>query len=114
MGVAELLKSVDTLAKRGMNQKQMAKELGFKTTFTLNNRLVKASQITGKSVPPFKQSRRPAFKRIEYVEVKRRGMGNSFGVNIPQEPLTRAGFDVGNKLTVRATRGRIVVTRNAE
>lgn len=107
MEAAELLKRVDTLAKQGVNQKQMAKELWFKTTFTMNNHLVRASQITGKSVPAFKQSQRPALKRIEDVEVKRRGMGNSFGVNITQEPLTRAGFDVGNQLTVKISKNLI-------
>ena len=40
----QLLKEVENLAAEGNNQKQIAKTLGFKTTFTLNNRLVKASQ----------------------------------------------------------------------
>ena len=50
-----LLKEVENLAAEGNNQKQIAKTLGFKTTFTLNNRLVKASQLTGNPIPPFKQ-----------------------------------------------------------
>lgn len=51
-----LLKEVERLALEGRNQKQIAEVLGFKTTFTLNNRLVKASQKTGKPIPSLKQS----------------------------------------------------------
>ena len=71
----QLLKRVEKLAGEGHNQKQIAKTLGFKTTFTLNNRLVKASQLTGHPVPPFKPDRRGRreLKLIESVEVKRRG-----------------------------------------
>src|SRR3990172_9516918 len=95
----ELLLNVEKLAADGNNQKQIAKTLGFKTTFTLNNRLVKASQLTGKPVPPFKPERGgKKGKRVEMVEVKRRGKGNAFGVNIPQEPLERAGLKPGDKL----------------
>lgn len=34
--------------------------------------------------------------------MKRRGKGNSFGVNIPMEPLARAGFRLGDRLSVKA------------
>ena len=105
----DLLKRVEKLAAAGQNQKQIAKELGYKTTFTLNNRLVKASQITGHPVPPFKAGRRGAkgLKRVEIVTVKRRGKGDAFGVNVPQEPLLRAGVKPGDKLRV-AVRGKTV------
>lgn len=105
----QLLVQVEKLAKEGNNQKQIAQILGFKTTFTLNNRLVKASQISGKPVPPFKQDRkgRKGLKPVEFVEVKRRGKGNAFGVNIPQEPLTRANLKPGDKLRV-SVRGRTI------
>ena len=53
MEPTELLNKVGSLAKQGMTQNQIAKELGLSTTFTLNNRLVKASQATGKPVPAF-------------------------------------------------------------
>ena len=103
-----LLSSVEKLAAEGNNQKQIAKLLGFKTTFTLNNRLVKASQITGKPVPPFKPERGgKKGKRVENVEVKRRGKGNAFGVNIPQEPLERAGLKPGDKLKLNV-RGKVI------
>ena len=104
-----LLKEVERLAVEGNNQKQIAENLGFKTTFTLNNRLVKASQKTGKPIPSFKQSRkgRKGQKRVEIVEIKRRGKGDAFGVNIPQEPLTRLGVKPGDKLKV-TVRGKIV------
>lgn len=103
-----LLSSVQKLAMAGNNQKQIAKTLGFKTTFTLNNRLVKASQLTGKPVPPFKPDRSgKKGKRVETVEVKRRGKGSAFGVNIPQEPLERAGLKPGDKLRL-SVRGKVI------
>lgn len=111
MEPSELLKKVDSLAKKGLTQKQIAKEMGFKTPFTLNNRLVRASQATGKPVPAFRRRGRTNFKkRVETVVVKRRGKGEAFGVNIPQEPLVRAGAETGTRLSVRARRGRIVLT----
>ena len=105
----DLLNTVEKLADEGHNQKQIAKMLNFKTTFTLNNRLVKASQFTGKPVPPFKRGRKgpKGLKKVEVVEVKRRGKGSAFGVNIPQEPLTRAGLKPGDKLKVNV-RGKTI------
>ena len=110
----QLLKQVEKLAAEGHNQKQIAKQLGFKTTFTLNNRLVKASQLTGHPVPPFKPNRRgrKELKRVELVEVKRRGKGNAFGVNVPQEPLMRAGLKPGDKLKVNVRGKTISLTRD--
>ena len=111
MEPAELLKQVGTLAKQGLTQKQIAQELGFSATLTLNNHLVKASQTTGKPIPAFGRARaEKAEKRVETVEVKRRGKGDAFAVNIPQEPLVRAGIGIGSRLSVRALKGRIVVT----
>jgi hypothetical protein len=111
-GALDLLNQVEKLAEGGNNQKQIAKALGFKTTFTLNNRLVKASQITGKPVPKYKSSRKnkDEIKMIEIVEIRRRGKGHAFGVNVPQEPLVRAGFKAGDKLRV-TVRGKIVSLR---
>lgn len=111
-GAIDLLTQVERLANEGNNQKEIAKALGFKTTFTLNNRLVKASQITGRPVPKYKSSRRSKdeIKRIEIVEVRRRGKGEAFGVNVPQEPLIRAGFKAGDKLRV-TVRGKIISLR---
>ena len=111
MEPAELLKKVDSLAKQGLTQKQIAKELGYSTTFTLNNRLVKASQASGKPVPAFRPpTKGKAKKRVELVEVKKRGKGDAFGLNIPQEPLVRAGAKPGSKFSVKAQRGRITLT----
>lgn len=111
-GAIELLNQVEKLADGGNNQKEIAKALGFKTTFTLNNRLVKASQITGRPVPKYKSHRKnkDEVRRIEIVEVRRRGKGSAFGVNVPQEPLMRAGFKAGDKLRV-TVRGKIVSLR---
>ena len=113
VGAADLLKEVEKLAAEGNNQKQIAKILGIKTTFTLNNWLVKASQITGKSVPPFKQGNKGkgGLKTVETVEVKRRGKGTAFGVNVPQEPLIRAGYKPGDKLKVVVRGKRVTLVR---
>ncbi|MDH5752765.1 MAG: hypothetical protein OEZ59_10170 [Deltaproteobacteria bacterium] len=108
-----LLKDVEKLAKEGFNQKEIAKKLGYKTTFTLNNRLVKASQITGHPVPPFKLGRKSkkVKKLIETVEIKRRGKGSAYGVNIPQEPLERAKMQPGDKLKVSVRGKSITLTK---
>lgn len=108
-GAQQLLKEVETLAGENNNQKQIAKILGFKTTFTLNNRLVRASQISGRPVPPFKLNKKgpKGLKPIEAVEVKRRGKGSAFGVNIPQEPLMRAKLNPGDILKV-SVRGKSI------
>jgi bifunctional DNA-binding transcriptional regulator/antitoxin component of YhaV-PrlF toxin-antitoxin module len=74
---------------------------------------VKASQLTGHPVPPFKLSRRgrKELKHVELVEVKRRGKGSAFGVNVPQEPLSRAGLKPGDKLKVSVRGKTISLTR---
>ena len=111
MEPAELLRRVASFAKQGMTQKQMVGELGFKTPFALNNRLVKASQATGKPVPAFNPTKKGrGARRVEIVEVRRRGKGDDFGINIPQEPLTRAGAKPGSRFSVTARKGRIVLT----
>ena len=112
MKPTDLLKRVKALAKRGLKQQQIAKELGFKSTTTLTAHLVKASQTTKKPVPVFGQRRggQVTAKRVATVQIKQRGKGNSFGVNVPMDPLVRAGFKVGKKLTVKATKGRIVLS----
>lgn len=111
MEPAELFQKVKSLVKQGMTQKQIAVELGFKTPFTLNSRLIKASQISGKPVPSFRSRKKDApAKQVETVEVKRRGKGQAFGVNIPQEPLVRAGVKPGSKLSIKASKGRIALT----
>lgn len=111
MEPVELLKTVGSLAKQGLTQKEIAERLGFSATVTLNFRLVRASQVTGKPIPAFKSTKKgQGAPRVETVEVKRRGKGEAYGVNVPQEPLTRAGFEVGSKLLVKALKGRIVLT----
>ena len=111
MEPTELLNKVKSLAKRGLTQKQIATELGFKTPFTLNSRLVKASQASGKPVPAFRPPRKdkPA-RRVEMVEVKKRGKGEAYGVNIPQEPLARVGASPGSKFSIKVSKGRIALT----
>ena len=110
MEPAELLKKVTSLAKQGMTQKEIVGELGYKTPFALSSRLLKASQATGKPVPAFKSAKGKFPKRVESVVVRRRGKGEAFGVNIPQEPLTRAGAKPGNRFSVKASKGRIALT----
>ncbi len=111
MEPTELLKQVASLAAQGRTQKQIAQELGFKTSFTFSTQLVKASQATGKRIPAFGRSRKDTVeKRVETVEVKRRGKGDAFAINIPQEPLVRAGIGIGSRLSVKASKGKIVLT----
>ena len=81
MEPAELFKQVASLAKQGLTQKQTAEQLGLKTIFTLNTRLVKSSQATGKPVPAFRQTRKSQVpKWVETVVVKRRGKGGRFWI----------------------------------
>jgi len=47
---------------------------------------------------------------VEMVVVKPRGRSNAFGVNVPQEPLSRIGATAGTKLSVKVTKGRIALT----
>ncbi len=104
-----LLQDVERLVRENHSQKQIAQIMGLKTTFTLNNRLVRASQISGRPVPPFKPDRkgRQGLMPVESVEVKRRGKGSAFGVNVPQEPLMRAKLQPGDKLRV-SVRGKTI------
>ena len=109
----DFLAKVKQLGKQGLAQKEMAKALGIKTTITLHSRLLSASQIAGKAVPAFRgRGRKIEPQRIEVLEARRRGRGDgqAFGVNVPQEPLTRAGFKVGDKLQV-TVRGRVIFLR---
>ena len=110
-GTSRAVEKGSSFAKQGMTQKEIAGELGFKTPFTLNFRLVRASQATGKPVPAFKSAKKNrAARQVEVVEVRRRGKGEAFGVNIPQEPLIRAGAKPGSRFSVKASKGRIVLT----
>ena len=108
---ADFLAEVRKLARDGLNQQQIAEKLGIKSTTTLTARLVRASQTSRKPVPVFggQRGRRVSAKRVETVKINRRGKGDAFGVNVPMEPLARAGFKVGTKLSVKATRGKIVL-----
>ena len=111
MEPTELLNKVKSLAKQDLTQKQIATELGFKTPFTLSSRLIKASQTSGKPVPAFRPRKKDKpISRVETVEVKKRGRGDGFGVNIPMEPLSRIGATAGTKLSVKVTRRRIALT----
>ena len=107
----ELLRTVDRLSKAGKTQKEICQELGFSTLFTLNSNLVRASQATGKPIPSFRQGRKAGMeKQVDFVEVKKRGKGgNTFGDNIPMAPLIQAGFQIGTKFSVTASKGKIVL-----
>ena len=106
----KLLHDVEKLSEAGKSQKDITSMLGFKSPFTLNNRLIRASQITGKPVPPFKRTKGARRKTVGTVSVKRRGKGEAFGVNIPQEPLTRLGLKPGDTLQVTVRRKQIVLS----
>ena len=99
------LTQVSGLARSGLNQRQIAAELGYKTTVTLMSRLLRASQRSGRPVPAIGRGGATGSKsnRVEKVQIARRGKGEAFGVNIPEEPLRGAGVNTGDtlKLTVR-------------
>jgi hypothetical protein len=107
----ELLAKVKRLAHAGHPQAELTKALGLKSVITLHSRLLRATQLTGKPIPNYRAKRSSdGAKRIEIIEVRRRGKANAFGVNIPQDPLERAGFAAGDKLRV-TVRGKAVFLR---
>ncbi len=99
------LARVKGLARSGLNQRQIAAEFGYKTTVTLMSRLLRASQSSRRPVPAIGRGGAKGGKsnRVETVQIARRGKGNAFGVNIPEEPLRSAGVNPGDtlKLTIR-------------
>ena len=99
------LAQVRGLARSGLNQQRIAAEFGYKTTVTLMSRLLRASQRSGRAVPAIGRGGAKGRKsnRVETVQIARRGKGAAFGVNVPEEPLRRAGVNAGDvlKLTVR-------------
>ena len=110
---AVFLRQVGELARSGMNRRDIAKQLGIKTTATLASRLVRASQETGQPIPDLGRGSAVPRKRVDTVEVRRRGKANGFGINIPQEPLERLGTQAGDRLpVVVAKRGRIQLVRD--
>jgi hypothetical protein len=101
-----LLRRYAALAQRGTTRQEIAAELGFHTTTTLTHHLLRASQQTGRAIPPtVKRSRRAT----RFVEVRRRGRGEAFGVNVPEEPLARIGAKPGDRLSVSVTHRRITL-----
>ena len=107
------LRQVGNLARQGLNQRQIAAELGIKATTTLFARLIRASQRSGRPVPIFDSRRgKPNIqRRVETVLIKRRGKGDSFAVNIPQEPLLRAGIKNGDQLKVTVIGGSVTLRK---
>ena len=107
----ELFDGVKKLAKQGKSVKEISSQLGFKTPFTFQSHLISASQVLGKPVPIYKVSRKGgAGRMVEQIKVKQRGKGDSYGANVPMEPLARAGIKAGATLSVRVMKGRIVLT----
>ena len=103
------LTQVSGLARSGLNQWQIAAELGYKTTVTLMSRLLRASQTSGRPVPVIGRGGAIGGKsmRVEAVQIRRRGKGEAFGVNIPEEALRRAGVGSGDKLKLTVRRNHI-------
>jgi len=110
-----LLRQVEAMAESGFSRREVERELGFTNAATLNSRLVRASQETGKPVPVFRRgSRADQQQRVEEVVVRRRGKGGAFGVNVPQEPLERLGVREGDRLRIIVGRGRISLVSAGE
>ena len=109
---SDFLNVVGKLARDGLNQQQIAANLGIKTTTTLIARLTRASQRSGRPVPVIGRGgkRTPVPRRVETVEVKRR-KGSGFGVNVPEEPLRRAGIKLGDSLDLTVRGGRVFVKK---
>lgn len=101
-----LLRRYAELADRGASQQEIAAELGFHTTTTLTHHLLRASQETGRAVPPIVKR---SWRAAQFVEVRRRGRREAFGVNVPEEPLGRIGAKPGDRLVVTVTRRRITL-----
>ena len=108
----ELMRRVEQLAAEGHPKGEIAERVGIKNMTTFTARLVRASQQTSKPIPAFKhRTKQPARKRAEVVQIKRRGKGDAYGVNIPQEPLERLGVGHGDKMVVTVKPRRIVLAR---
>ena len=103
------LARVKGLARSGLNQRQIAAEFGYKTTVTLMSRLLRASQRSGRPVPAIGRggAKRSKSNRVETVQIRRRGKGDAFGVNIPEEALRRAGVNPGDTLKLAVRRNHI-------
>jgi len=106
---ANFLKEVERLAGEGYGKGEIAQRLGFKNPTTFSGRLVRASQQTGKPIPPFKARARRTRKGVDRVTVKPRGGDKAFGAYLPQEPLERLGAKPGDTLSVNVSRRRMVL-----
>jgi len=107
----ELFDGVRKLAKQGLTVKEISTQLGFKTPFTFQSRLIEASQELGKPVPIYKSAKKDGTgAKVEQIKVKQRGSGDSYGAAIPMEPLARAGIKAGATLNVKCLKGRIILT----
>ena len=112
---ADLLKEVEKLAGEGYGKGEIAERLGFRNPSTFSGRLVRASQQTGTPIPACRSRSKSAPKKpVQSVQVKPRGRGGSFGVNVPQEPLERLGAKPGDRLAVTVGRRRIVLAVKGE
>jgi len=107
----ELFDGVKKLARQGLSIKEISTQLGFKTPFTFQSKLIEASQILNKPVPIYKKSKKGgAGAMVEQIKVKQRGSGDSYGAAIPMEPLVRSGIKAGATLNVKCLKGRVILT----
>jgi len=106
----ELFDGVKKLAKQGLSIKEISSQLGFKTPFTFQSRLIEASQILGKPVPIYKSSKKDGTgAMVEQIQVKK-SKGDKMRVSIPHEPIERAGIAADAVLSVKVLKGRIILT----
>jgi len=108
----ELFDGVKKLARQGLSVKEISTQLGFKTPFTFQSRLIEASQLLGKPVPIYKKSKTSGAgaKVIEQVEAKARGKKGGFGLSLNQDVLSRAGIKAGQVLKIKTLKGRVILT----
>jgi hypothetical protein len=106
----DLIREVGKLADEGFGKSEIARRLGFSHPNAFSNRLLRASQQTGKPIPPFASRTRRSGRGASRLEVKRQGGGRSFGVYVPREPLERLGIKPGDVVSLTVGRRRIVLS----
>lgn len=107
----ELFDGVKKLARQGLSVKEISTQLGFKTPFTFQSKLIEASQILNRPVPIYKKSKGgTGAKVIEQVEAKARGKKGGYGFSLNQDVLSRAGIKAGAILKIKTLKGRVILT----
>lgn len=106
----ELFDGVKRLAKQGLSIKEISTQLGFKTPFTFQSKLIEASQILGKPVPIYKKSKSGGTGAIIDKVTVKKSKGDKLRLSIPHEPIARAGIAADVVMSVKVLKNRIILT----